>query len=68
MNIINSNVNEETIIIFDDIQNNLHFRNLIEKTKNDYFILEFQGKYLGIIGANYLLGNNMNKVKITNKL
>ena len=68
LNTINSNVNEETIIIFDDIQNNLHFRNLIEKTKNDYFILEFQGKYLGIIGANYLLGNNMNKVKITNKL
>lgn len=48
---INSNIDNETIIIFDDIQNNLHFKNLVEKSKNDYFILEFQGKYLGIFGV-----------------
>jgi len=48
---IKSNIDNETIIIFDDIQNNLHFKNLVEKNKNDYFILEFQGKYLGIFGV-----------------
>jgi predicted O-methyltransferase YrrM len=48
-------INNKTIIIFDDIQDNLHFKNLIERTKKDYFILKFKGKYLGIIGANFLL-------------
>jgi len=48
---INSNIDNETIIIFDDIQNNLHFKNFVEKSKNDYFIIEFQGKYLGIFGV-----------------
>jgi predicted O-methyltransferase YrrM len=48
-------ISHKTIIIFDDIQDNLYFKNLIERTKKDYFILQFKGKYLGIIGANFLL-------------
>jgi predicted O-methyltransferase YrrM len=48
-------INNKTIIIFDDIQDNLHFKNLIERTGKDYFILKFKTKYLGIIGANFLL-------------
>ena len=51
LKLLASKLNSKTIIIFDDIQNNLHFKNLVEKNKNDYFILEFQGKYLGIFGV-----------------
>lgn len=59
---LRSNINDKTIIIFDDIQNNCHFKNLIEKTKKDYFILEFQGKYLGIIGIKNILSNKVSKL------
>ena len=57
LNSLNPKINQNTIIIFDDIQNNLHFKNLVEKSKKDYFILEFKGKYLGILGASFLLKN-----------
>ena len=59
---LRSNINDKTIIIFDDIQNNCHFKNLIEKTKKDYFILEFQGKYLGIIGIKNILSNKVSEL------
>ena len=49
------NISDKTIIIFDDIQDNLHFKDFITITKKDYFILEFKGKYLGIVGSNFLL-------------
>ena len=45
-------------MIFDDIQDNLHFKNLTEKTKEDYCIIEFKGKYLGILGINFLIKKN----------
>jgi len=49
------NISDKTIIIFDDIQDNLHFKDFITITKKDYFILEFKGKYLGIVGSNFIL-------------
>ena len=55
---LNTKIDSKTITIFDDIQDNLHFKNLIEKTKKDYWIIEFKGKYLGILGANFLLKND----------
>jgi len=54
---INPKINSNSIMIFDDIQDNLHFKNFIEKTKKEYFILEFKEKYLGITGINFLLVN-----------
>ena len=42
------------IIIFDDIQNNLHFKDLIEKNRKDFSVYEFEGKYIGIIGLDDL--------------
>ena len=54
---LNSKINSKTIVIFDDIQDNLHFKNLIEKMKKEYCIIEFNGKYLGIIGVNFLMSN-----------
>ena len=47
-------------MIFDDIQDNLHFKDLIEQSNEDYCIIEFKGKYLGIIGINFLLERIMN--------
>ena len=49
LKILSSKLNSETIIIFDDIQDNLHFKDLVEKTKEDFSVLEFQNKYVGII-------------------
>ena len=51
---INNKASEKTIMIFDDIQNNLHFKNLTEKTQKKFLVLEFKGKYLGIIGNHFL--------------
>ena len=30
---------------------------IIEKTKEDYCIIEFKGKYLGIVGVNFLMSD-----------
>jgi hypothetical protein len=38
------------IIIFDDIQDNLHFKELVEGEALKFSILEFQDKYVGLIG------------------
>ncbi len=54
LKILSSKINSKTIIIFDDIQNNLHFRDLIGKNKKDFSVYEFEGKYIGIIGLNDL--------------
>ena len=50
-----SNINSKTVIIFDDIQDNLHFKNLISKNKENFCIIEFNGKYLGLLGINFLI-------------
>ena len=50
LKILNSKINSKTIIIFDDIQNNLHFKNFVEKNKKEFCVLEFEGKFIGIIG------------------
>ena len=50
-----SNINSKTVIIFDDIQDNLHFKNLISKNKDNFCIIEFNGKYLGLLGINFLI-------------
>ena len=38
------------IIIYDDIQDNFHFKDMVEEANLKYTILEFQDKYLGLIG------------------
>ena len=50
-----SNINSKTLIIFDDIQDNLHFKNLVNKNKENFCIIEFNGKYLGLLGINFLI-------------
>ncbi len=39
------------ILIWDDIQDNLHFRDLSARTDQPYRVLEFEGKYVGLIGS-----------------
>ena len=53
LKILNSKINSKTIIIFDDIQNNFHFKDFVEKIGKDFCVYEFKGKYIGVIG----LGN-----------
>lgn len=42
---------DNCIIIFDDIQNNLHFKDLVERTSAKFTIFEFHGKFVGLIGV-----------------
>lgn len=42
--------NKDTIIIFDDIQDNAHFHDYVkERGIEKYFIFEFENKYVGVI-------------------
>tara|TARA_X000000950_G_scaffold289374_1_gene412536 strand:+ start:7788 stop:8564 length:777 start_codon:yes stop_codon:yes gene_type:complete len=52
--ILKSKISSKTIIIFDDIQNNFHFRDFVEKNQKTFRILKFQGKYLGILNYEVL--------------
>ncbi len=40
----------KAIVIFDDIQDNLHFKDFVESKKLIYKIFEFEGKYIGLTG------------------
>ena len=50
LKILSSKINSKTIIIFDDIQNNLHFKEFVKKDSKDFSVYEFEGKYIGITG------------------
>ena len=54
LKILGSKINSKTIIIFDDIQNNLHFRDYVHEHKKKFHVLEFHGKYVGVIGCELL--------------
>jgi predicted O-methyltransferase YrrM len=41
------------LVIFDDIQDNLHFKNFVSAQNWDYKIFEFEGKYIGLTGPNF---------------
>ena len=40
-----------TLIIFDDIQDNFHFRDWVEKTGHAYKVFEFENKFVGLAGG-----------------
>ena len=52
LKLLGSKLSSKTIIIFDDIQNNLHFKHYIEKNKLNFHVIEFGGKFVGITGLN----------------
>lgn len=41
---------DKTVFIFDDIQDNTHFKDFIEQEKCEFKMFEFGRKYIGIIG------------------
>ena len=49
LNKISKNLGKNSIIIFDDIQNNLHFKDYVTKYNSNYTVMQFKKKYLGII-------------------
>ena len=56
LKLLKSKLNSKTIIIFDDIQNNLHFKDYIEENKLNFHVIEFGGKFVGITGLkNFIL-------------
>jgi len=54
LKILSSKINSKTIIIFDDIQNNLHFKEFVKKSNKNFSVYEFEGKFIGITGLNNL--------------
>ncbi len=51
MSLIESALKESTIILMDDIQDNSFFYDYVERMKvKSWYIFEFQGKYIGMIG------------------
>ena len=55
LKILSSKINSKTIIIFDDIQDNLHFKNFVEENKKDFYVFELDGKFIGITGLKNFL-------------
>jgi predicted O-methyltransferase YrrM len=53
--ILKSKFNPKTIIIFDDIQDNFHFRDLVKNNQKSFCVIKFEGKYLGIYNYDILL-------------
>lgn len=48
-NLIRSKIHKETIIIFDDIQDNNYFKDFVHKYQCDFNIFVFNGKYVGLV-------------------
>ena len=55
LKVLNPKINSKTIIIFDDIQDNLHFKNFVEENKKDFYVFELDGKFIGITGLKNFL-------------
>ena len=43
-------LSDNAVVIFDDIQDNLHFRDFVAKHEMPFRIFEFEGKYIGLTG------------------
>ena len=51
MKILEKKFSKNSIIIFDDIQDNLHFKDFVIKNNLQFKIFEFEGKFVGLIGV-----------------
>jgi len=47
-NVLKGKLSKNAIIIFDDIQNNMHFHDFVKNEHLPYNVLEFEGKFIGI--------------------
>ena len=48
-NLIIPKCHKNSVIIFDDIQDNSHFKDYVTNSKTPFKVFEFQGKYVGLI-------------------
>jgi predicted O-methyltransferase YrrM len=48
LNALKNNITDRTVIIFDDIQDNYHFRDFVSDTKLPHIIFKFLRKYVGM--------------------
>ena len=46
---IKHKLHKGSYILFDDIQNNNHFRDIVNKNNFDHYVFEFEGKHVGMI-------------------
>ena len=46
---IKRHLSKDAVLIFDDIQDNFHFKDLVQQYKLQYFVFEFEGKFFGVI-------------------
>lgn len=46
---LGAHLHENSIIIFDDIQDNAHFRDFVARRGGSFKVFEFEGKYIGLI-------------------
>lgn len=51
LNTLKENFSDDAILIFDDIHNNFHFRDFVQKNKLKYTVL-YQSNYVGIVDLN----------------
>lgn len=51
LDVLHEKFSADSIIIFDDIQDNLHFKDWVELNGLTYTVLEFEGKYVGLVGV-----------------
>ena len=49
--ILKKKLSNNSIIIFDDIQDNLHFKDFVTKNNLQFRIFKFEGKFVGLIGV-----------------
>ena len=51
MKILEKKFSKNSIIIFDDIQDNLHFKDFVTKNNLQFKIFEYEGSFIGLIGV-----------------
>lgn len=57
LDIVRSRLDKDAVILFDDIQDNFHFRDYVQNEGAAYKVLEFEGKYVGFV-APFIRKNN----------
>lgn len=48
---VQSKLGDNAVIIFDDIQDNRHFRDLMAQMNRPFLVFAFEGKWLGMVGG-----------------
>jgi predicted O-methyltransferase YrrM len=51
LRILGPRLADDAVILFDDIQDNSHFRDFVEESGHAYLVFEFEGKWIGLTGG-----------------